>query len=214
MCTVRPLRAASRRAWFDLCHSYVGLLTGMRPHAFSVSVDERSLNYSSVIDGPIDNIISALEVSCHHYHRCTVNRSHAPSRSVAAGHAQGGKPIGLFLRSALQNITSYEAAIPVLNQTRLIAPVYIIVAGTENGACIHSRLPPWAAWGRCWRSRPPLRAHVRLPHLSCRRPCVQAKALSSPAIETTRMTRTVQPTVCGRWPLRPPGGAWKQTTTT
>ena len=44
----------------------MGLLTGMRPHAFSVSVDERSLNYSSIIDGPIDNILSALEV--RHWH--------------------------------------------------------------------------------------------------------------------------------------------------
>jgi len=42
---------------------YVGLLTGMRPQGFSVSVDERSEKYPSIIDGPIDNIISALEVS-------------------------------------------------------------------------------------------------------------------------------------------------------
>lgn len=84
---------------------YVGLLTGMRPHGWSVSVDERSESYPNPIDGPIDNIISALE---------------------------GGKPVGMFLRSMLQNVSTYEEAIPVLNNTRLIAPVYLIVGGTSN----------------------------------------------------------------------------------
>ena len=41
---------------------YVGLLTGMRPHAFSVSVNERTITYPNILDGPIDNILSALEV--------------------------------------------------------------------------------------------------------------------------------------------------------
>jgi len=34
----------------------------MRPHGWSVSVDERSQQYPNIIDGPIDNILSALEV--------------------------------------------------------------------------------------------------------------------------------------------------------
>lgn len=85
---------------------YVGLLTGMRPHGWSVSVDERSQHYANILDGPLDNIMSALE---------------------------GGKPVGMFLRDSLQNITSYDAAIKHLNTTRLIAPVYLIVAGTESG---------------------------------------------------------------------------------
>lgn len=84
---------------------YVGLLTGMRPGAFSVSVDERGLQDPTT--DIILNFVSAL---------------------------QGGQSIGFFLRDTLAApYKGYADLINTLNTTRLIAPVYLITAGVNAG---------------------------------------------------------------------------------
>lgn len=92
---------------------YVGLLTGMRPNGFSVSVDERDVDNTNVVAGLIKNIGSALA---------------------------GGKSIGMFVRDTLQNVNNYKDAVYALNTTRLISPMYIIVGGVGDGeGCVITR---------------------------------------------------------------------------
>jgi len=83
---------------------YVGLLTGMRPHAWSVSVDERDQTGNAT--GLIENVVSFVE---------------------------GGKSIGMFLRETLATHSQFADVINVLNTTRLVAPVYLIVSGVNPG---------------------------------------------------------------------------------
>ncbi len=85
---------------------YVGLLTGMRPGGFSVSVNQRTVNASQPLQAFLENIQSALS---------------------------GGQSIGMFLRTALQEEASYTSALRRLNSTKLIAPVYLTMAGTHAG---------------------------------------------------------------------------------
>ena len=180
---------------------YVGLLTGMRPHGWSVSVDERSQQYPNIIDGPIDNILSALEV----------RTGLAPLLPELAGCLrfvcvcmyawvlkQGGKPIGIFLRETLQTVPTYDAAITQLNTTRLIAPVYIIVGGTTDGTCCQSPM------GQA------LRCSLMALSLSV---APQLKEPSSLATAPMPTTRTACRMVYGPWTRRQHGGGWRPTTT-
>jgi hypothetical protein len=52
--------------WGTAFVGYVGLLTGMRPNEFAISVDER--DQTGNVTGFIDNIVSALMVR----ERCTM----------------------------------------------------------------------------------------------------------------------------------------------
>ena len=90
---------------------YVGLLTGMRPGGWSVSVDQRA-KYEFVNStkkgsaaGILENILSA---------------------------ASGGSTIGSFLRQTLEEEAKFEDAMPKLKHSKLIAPVYLTVAGVDH----------------------------------------------------------------------------------
>ncbi|GMH63191.1 hypothetical protein TrRE_jg13040 [Triparma retinervis] len=93
---------------------YVGLLTGMKPAAFSFSVDQREMIDQhknsrpkwEAFKGVIENVISGLS---------------------------GGKPVGMFLRKLAEEGTSYDSALSEVAAVELIAPVYIMLAGTGSG---------------------------------------------------------------------------------
>lgn len=55
---------------------YVGLLTGMKPGVFSVSIDQRDVKYSNPLEGPLLNLYSALEVhvGAEHIHKTQQQR--------------------------------------------------------------------------------------------------------------------------------------------
>jgi len=89
---------------------YIGVLTGVRPGAWSVTVNERDRDAEGT---PIDNIIEALK---------------------------GGWSIGFFLRQQLEQRENYQEAIQVLQHLPLMAPVYLTVAGANAGeGCIITR---------------------------------------------------------------------------
>jgi len=83
---------------------YIGVLSGMRPNGWSVTVNERDRDATG---GPIENIIEGLY--------------------------RGGKSIGFFLRDALENNATYPDAMNTLQHTFLMAPVYLTVAGARRG---------------------------------------------------------------------------------
>ena len=93
---------------------YVGLLTGMKPSAFSFSVDQREMidqhknNHKGweAFKGVIENIISGVE---------------------------GGRPVGMFLRKLAEEGEDFSNALEVVSKENLIAPVYIMLAGTASG---------------------------------------------------------------------------------
>lgn len=82
---------------------YVGLLTGVKEGAFSVSVDERWTANGTVWT----NVFEAL---------------------FAGGHV-----LGFELRDALENEPSYSAALGRLQVTRLISVCYLILGGVSSG---------------------------------------------------------------------------------
>lgn len=91
---------------------YVGVLTGYRINGWSVSVDQRDLSDWSGDELPlISNILSFLI---------------------------GGQSVGVFLRSSLLNLPTYDQARFALATYRLAAPVYLIIGGLhgEEGAVI------------------------------------------------------------------------------
>lgn len=90
---------------------YVGMLTGMRPHSFSLTVNERfSLN---------GGYIGIIEWLLNH---------------------RDAMWMGFLTRSVLENATSYEEASSLLSQTKLLAPVYFILGGNQTGqGCIITR---------------------------------------------------------------------------
>ncbi|GMH92420.1 hypothetical protein TrVE_jg3639 [Triparma verrucosa] len=103
---------------------YVGLLTGMRPGGWSVSVDQRATydfanaTKKESLSGLVENLVSA---------------------------ATGGSTLGMFLRNTLETETSFADAVDKLKKEKLIAPVYLTVAGTDHleGAVItRNRLRP------------------------------------------------------------------------
>lgn len=82
---------------------YIGLLTGMRPGAFSLSIDERTSANGTILT----NIVEML------FHN--------------------GRSIGFFLREVLQNETDYSAALQKLQTTPLVSVSYLIIGGVRAG---------------------------------------------------------------------------------
>jgi len=88
---------------------YVGVLSGMKPGVFSVTVDD---HYDDQFD------IGLIE--------------------WLMGRNPTAQFLGFFLRNLLQSATSYEEAFNAMNTTRLISPVFFIMSGPEptDGAVI------------------------------------------------------------------------------
>lgn len=82
---------------------YVGLLTGMRLNAFSISANERDLG-----DYLIDNILQAMFI---------------PGTTSAS----------FLIRDTLASINNFKEAVLALSNTPLAAPIYFIVAGVTEG---------------------------------------------------------------------------------
>ena len=81
---------------------YLGVLTGMRVGAFSVSI-----NFRRTEDGHFGkNIVKSIT---------------------------RGWPVSFLVRETLQDCETYSHAVTILKNSKLIAPVYITVAGTKPG---------------------------------------------------------------------------------
>jgi len=88
---------------------YVGLLTGVRPGAFSVSLNERDTKNGTVWN------------------------------NAAEAFLKGGHSIGLFLRDLLETQASFEDALPIAQSAHLDAPSYIIMGGGNGQGAIVTR---------------------------------------------------------------------------
>nr|XP_046165519.1 acid ceramidase-like [Oncorhynchus gorbuscha] len=90
---------------------YVGMLTGIKPHAFTLTMNER---FS--LDGGYIGIVEWI----------LGNRD--------------GMWMSFLTRSVLENATSYEEAKHLLAQTKLLAPAYFILGGNQTGqGCVITR---------------------------------------------------------------------------
>ncbi|CDQ93738.1 unnamed protein product [Oncorhynchus mykiss] len=90
---------------------YVGMLTGIKPHAFTLTMNER---FS--LDGGYIGIVEWI-----------------------LGH-RDGMWMSFLTRSVLENATSYEEAKNLLAQTKLLAPAYFILGGNQTGqGCVITR---------------------------------------------------------------------------
>ncbi|XP_020788610.1 acid ceramidase [Boleophthalmus pectinirostris] len=90
---------------------YVGMLTGIRPHLFSLTMNER---FS--LDGGYIGILEWILGQ------------------------RDGMWMSFLTRSVLENATSYENARSLLAQTKLLAPAYFILGGNQSGqGCIITR---------------------------------------------------------------------------
>jgi len=87
---------------------YVGVLTGLRPQAYSVSVNYRRTQRGA------DDMFKAVV------------------HNMLQGLAQSW-PVSFLVRECLESVETYEGAIGALQQSDLMAPTYITVAGTEAG---------------------------------------------------------------------------------
>jgi len=81
---------------------YVGILSGMRPRGWSVTVDERDRDGEGTV---IDNILALFS---------------------------GGHSLGFTLRSMLENNKTFSDALATATSVHLLAPVYLIMAGTKH----------------------------------------------------------------------------------
>ncbi|KAL6467294.1 hypothetical protein MHYP_G00250980 [Metynnis hypsauchen] len=90
---------------------YVGMLTGMRPHMFTLTMNERfSLNGGYI--GILEWILGKRD----------------------------GMWMSFLTRAVLENATSYAEAKKLLSDTKLLAPAYFILGGNQTGeACIITR---------------------------------------------------------------------------
>uniref|UniRef100_A0A8C3A0R4 Acid ceramidase n=1 Tax=Cyclopterus lumpus TaxID=8103 RepID=A0A8C3A0R4_CYCLU len=90
---------------------YVGLLTGIKPHMFSLTMNER---FS--LDGGYIGILEWILGK------------------------RDGMWMSFLTRSVLENANSYEEAKTLLAQTKLLAPAYFILGGNQTGqGCIVTR---------------------------------------------------------------------------
>ncbi|XP_072318678.1 acid ceramidase [Eucyclogobius newberryi] len=90
---------------------YVGMLTGIRPHLFSLTMNER---FS--LDGGYIGILEWILGQ------------------------RDGMWMSFLTRSVLENATSYDDARKLLAQTKLLAPAYFILGGQQSGqGCIITR---------------------------------------------------------------------------
>lgn len=87
---------------------YVGVMTGIKPDAFSLSVNYRRTDRgaSNMLKEVIWNMVMGLANSW---------------------------PVSFLVREVLEQDISYAAAVESLQQSRLMAPTYITVAGTAAG---------------------------------------------------------------------------------
>eukprot|EP00929_Paragymnodinium_shiwhaense_P034028 TRINITY_DN18562_c0_g1_i2.p1 TRINITY_DN18562_c0_g1~~TRINITY_DN18562_c0_g1_i2.p1 ORF type:complete len:473 (+),score=65.17 TRINITY_DN18562_c0_g1_i2:135-1553(+) len=105
---------------------YVGILTGVKPGVFSASVNYRRtrLGADNMIKGVINNMLQGLGSSW---------------------------PVSFLVREVLESVTSFSEAVGALQQSDLMAPTYITVAGAKacEGVVItrsrsgHVKLPLW-----------------------------------------------------------------------
>ncbi|KAM3864769.1 acid ceramidase [Diretmus argenteus] len=90
---------------------YVGMLTGIKPHIFSLTMNER---FS--LDGGYIGILEWILGK------------------------RDGMWMSFLTRSVLENATSYEDAKYRLSQTKLLAPAYFILGGNQTGqGCVITR---------------------------------------------------------------------------
>ncbi|XP_076001368.1 acid ceramidase [Genypterus blacodes] len=90
---------------------YVGMLTGIKPHAFTLTMNER---FS--LDGGYIGILEWILGQ------------------------RDGMWMSFLTRSVLENATSYEEAKTHLAQTKLLAPAYFILGGNQTGqGCVITR---------------------------------------------------------------------------
>ncbi|XP_066515106.1 acid ceramidase [Hoplias malabaricus] len=90
---------------------YVGMLTGIRPHAFTLTMNER---FS--LDGGYIGILEWILGK------------------------RDGMWMSFLTRSVLENATSYTEAQKLLSDTKLLAPAYFILGGNKTGeGCIITR---------------------------------------------------------------------------
>jgi hypothetical protein len=88
---------------------YVGVLTGMRPEAFSVSINyrrSREGHERGLLRGVMSNMVEGLTRSW---------------------------PVSFLVREALDRCATYSAAVGALRESDLMAPTYITVAGVSSG---------------------------------------------------------------------------------
>lgn len=88
---------------------YVGVLTGMKPNAFSVSI-----NYRRTLKGSRQGVFRNVLTN------------------LAAG-MQNSWPVSFLVREVLDSEFNYTAAVHAFVATELMAPTYITVAGTTAG---------------------------------------------------------------------------------
>ena len=81
---------------------YIGLVTGVKHGAFSLSMDARDTGGSLW-----DNLFEWI--------------------------FKGGKAVPFFYRNVFENTNEYGTALEMLQTTPMIAPSYLIIAGTESG---------------------------------------------------------------------------------
>ncbi|KAI5211225.1 Acid Ceramidase [Manis pentadactyla] len=90
---------------------YVGVLTGLKPGLFSLSLNER-FSLSGGYVGVLEWILGKKDAMW----------------------------IGYITRSVLENSTSYEAAKNILTKTKILAPAYFILGGNKSGeGCVITR---------------------------------------------------------------------------
>lgn len=108
---------------------YVGVLTGLKPGAFSVSVNYRRTEVGSA--EPLKAFATNLQ------------------RAMARHW-----PISFLVRAAMEQCGTYQAACTTLEQSELIAPTYLTICGVSPGeGCILSRDRAGTTDGSCVEAR-------------------------------------------------------------
>uniref|UniRef100_A0AAX7TGT3 Acid ceramidase n=1 Tax=Astatotilapia calliptera TaxID=8154 RepID=A0AAX7TGT3_ASTCA len=117
---------------------YVGMLTGIKPNIFTLTMNERF----SLDGGYIGELLGFYTCSRSDVLSLFVNVlicSHAGILEWILGQ-RDGMWMSFLTRSVLENATSYEEAKSRLAQTKLLAPAYFILGGNSTGqGCIITR---------------------------------------------------------------------------
>jgi hypothetical protein len=82
---------------------YMGILTGVKPNLFSISINYRRNHYPQFWK----NIVNVLRFNF---------------------------PVGYLVRECLTNCTNYDNIVNIMQETKLIAPCYIIMTGVNAGS--------------------------------------------------------------------------------
>jgi len=107
--TVRFVNNGSTEYMGTTYVGYIGLLTGMRPSAFTVSIDERDTKNGTVWD-------NAMEAIFRH-----------------------GHSIGFLLRTTLATAADYGSALKSLQTTHVDSPSYLVLGGAREQASVITR---------------------------------------------------------------------------